>query len=239
MGNLFRILMKIPVFRPLVRFIIGALAIPVFRFFLRRVVRLHNLDAELEKDLERWFSCSLVLLISTAFMEPKLWGWLDDVFVELFNRETGAIDPVVAGLRILLAIGVIESMPDQELFSIVHPRWKLKFDRSQSFWTQLRAQTRPFFKGLVCLHLARSSPVFAILATLVPHGAGMICYALAITQYLIIGLVTSRDRALDLLSEFDRQVAIRRREIIDEFSLIDEPQRSEPAARESAAAARD
>jgi hypothetical protein len=39
----------------------------------------------------------------------------------------------------------------------------------------------------------------------------------AITQYLIIGLVTSRDKALDVLNEFDRHVAIRRRELVEEF----------------------
>ena len=42
---------------------------------------------------------------------------------------------------------------------------------------------------------------------------------MAITQYLIIGLVTSRDRALDVLSEFDRAVAKRRNELIEEFKL--------------------
>jgi hypothetical protein len=48
---------------------------------------------------------------------------------------------------------------------------------------------------------------------------GWVCYLMAITQYLIIGLVTSRDRALDVLSEFDRAVAQRRNELIEEFKL--------------------
>ena len=48
---------------------------------------------------------------------------------------------------------------------------------------------------------------------------GWVCYLLAIAQYLIIGLVTSRDRAMDVLSEFDRAVAERRRELIDEFEI--------------------
>ncbi len=34
--------------------------------------------------------------------------------------------------------------------------------------------------------------------------------------------MTSRDRALDVLSEFDRQVTIRRRELIEEFDLSDQ-----------------
>ena len=46
---------------------------------------------------------------------------------------------------------------------------------------------------------------------------GWVCYLLAITQYLIIGLVTRRDKALDMLSEFDRAVAERRKELVEEF----------------------
>ena len=61
---------------------------------------------------------------------------------------------------------------------------------------------------------------------------GWTCYLLAIAQYLIIGLVTSRDRAMDVLSEFDRAVAQRRRELIEEFDL------EEVAASQAEAAAR-
>ena len=63
---------------------------------------------------------------------------------------------------------------------------------------------------------------------------GWICYLIAITQYLIIGLVTSRDRAIDVLSEFDRQVAKRRQEIVEEFRLDEDgnpqPQNDPPPA---------
>ena len=48
---------------------------------------------------------------------------------------------------------------------------------------------------------------------------GWCCYLLAITQYLIIGLVTSRDRAMDVLSEFDRAVAVRRKQLMEEFEI--------------------
>jgi hypothetical protein len=34
-----------------------------------------------------------------------------------------------------------------------------------------------------------------------------------------MGLVTSKDKALDALSEFDRQVAIRRQELLEEFDV--------------------
>jgi hypothetical protein len=37
---------------------------------------------------------------------------------------------------------------------------------------------------------------------------------LAIAQYLVIGLVTSRDRALDVLASFDAEVAARRDELL-------------------------
>jgi hypothetical protein len=194
------------------------LAIPAFRFVLKRVIRLEKLDAELEKDLEQWFKCSLMLLVSTQFMEPYLFGWLVGDSANIFRGET--IDPILGGLRILLAIGVIELMPDQELFSIVHPGPKFQYDRSRRLWQQIRENVRPLLRGLVCQHINRSSPVFAILAAIVPNTtASVVCYLLAIAQYLIIGLVTSRDRALDVLSEFDRQVAIRRREIIEELNL--------------------
>ena len=46
-------------------------------------------------------------------------------------------------------------------------------------------------------------------------------YGAAIGQYLLIGLVTSRDRVFDVLSEFDRAVAERRRDLIEEFDLED------------------
>ena len=223
MGNLLR---------PLVRFVIGILAIPAFRFFLRRVIRLEQLDAELEKDLEQWFKCSLMLLVSTSFMEPYLFGWLVGDSTNIFKGET--IDPLLGGMRILLAIGVIELMPDQHLFSIVHPGPpRLRYDRSRGFWEQVRENFKPVVRGLVCQHINRSSPVFAILAAIVPNTtASVVCYLIAIVQYLIIGLVTSADRALDVLSEFDRQVAIRRRKLIYEFNLEEAVQ--DRAERESA-----
>jgi hypothetical protein len=192
------------------------LAIPAFRFVLKRV-RVQPLDDELEKDLEQWFKCSLMLLVASRFMEPHLFGWLIGDAANIFQGET--IDPILGGLRILLAIGVIELMPDQDLFSIVHPGPKFQYDRSRAFWPQVRENIKPLVRGLVCQHLNRSSPVFAILAAIVRSDtASAVCYLLAITQYLIIGLVTSRDRALDVLSEFDRQVANRRRQVLEGLS---------------------
>ena len=49
-----------------------------------------------------------------------------------------------------------------------------------------------------------------------------------VAVYLLIGLVTSRDKACDVLTEFDRQVAKRRKALIEEFE-IDQSQESTPA----------
>ena len=289
MGSVFRTLMNLPLFRsalrPVTRVIVGLIAVPAFRFLMRRVFRLQDLDDELEKDLEEWFRGALLLLAASANMEHLLFGWMESV--EWLER----MDWLTMGLRLLLAIGVIEAMPDQELFAVIHPGPpKIKAGKSvfREFWQKKMA----FLKGFVCQHLNRSSPVLAMMAAIVgsqmptlvnthdeilqhasvsawsvvmPIGSltpsatvmahaliaehksditeqeqryrqqrerrivGWTCYLLAITQYLIIGLVTSRDRAMDVLSEFDRAVAQRRRELIEEFHL------AEPAGPQRAA----
>ena len=234
MGSIFRFILRTrilsPIFRPLMRLIVGFIAIPLFRLFLKKVIRLQELDEELEKDLEQWFRGSLLLLVATANMEALLFSWVPPTF-----QEGGNAAWIVVGLRILLAIGVIEAMPDQELFAVIHPGPpKLHYTKERGisgYLREFRLKFRPICKGVVCQHLNRSSPVFAIMAAIFggKYGAdnggterfvvGWVCYGLAITQYLIIGLVTSRDKALDVLSEFDRQVAIRRRELIEEFDI--------------------
>ncbi len=285
--------MNLPIFksvlRPITRVLVGVIAIPIFRFIMRKLFRLQDLDDELEKDLEQWFRGALLLLAATANMEHLLFGWMDRL--DWMDR----MDWLTMGLRLMLAISVIEAMPDQELFAVIHPGPpKIKPGRSalRTFW---RMKWR-FIKGFVCQHLNRSSPVLAMMAAIVgaqlltlseleqskiekanmavwscSHQVGLVnpvqalvametsqlvaqnarvdvseanqialevgqmnskfrrhqerwivgwvCYLLAITQYLIIGLVTSRDRALDVLSEFDRAVAERRRELIEEFQI--------------------
>ena len=279
MGSVFRALMNLPLFRsvlrPITRVIVGLIAIPVFRFILRRVFRLQDLDDELEKDLEEWFRGALLLLAASANMEHLLFGWMEQV--DWLER----MDWLTMGLRLMLAIGVIEAMPDQELFAVIHPG-PPKIKPGKSIFKEFWKQKWTFFKGFVCQHLNRSSPVLAMMAAIVggqlpalvdtheeivrhatvsswsvvlPIGSfspattvmahemiaehrtdidqldqeyrthwerwivGWTCYLLAITQYLIIGLATSRDRAMDVLSEFDRAVAQRRRELIEEFHL--------------------
>lgn len=279
MGSLFRIIMDLPLFRsvlrPISRVFVGLIAIPIFRFIMRRVFRLQDLDKELEKDLEEWFRGALLLLAATANMEHLLFGWMQRV--DWLDRA----DWLTMGLRLMLAISVIEAMPDQELFAVLHPG-PPKMEKGKKIFVQLWQKKWKFLKGFVCRHLNRSSPVLAMmcaiigsqlpsivdhhkeifrqeaitswaycqqcaascpiqnamtvdaLQTLLPdlereadvlarHRerwlVGWVCYLMAITQYLIIGLVTSRDRALDVLSEFDRAVAKRRKELIEEFKL--------------------
>ena len=251
--------------RPITRVLIGAIAIPIFRFILRHVFRLQDMDDELEKDLEQWFRGSLLLLAATANMEHLLFGWANK------------FDWFTIGLRLLLAIGVVEAMPDQELFAVVHPG-PPRLKMGKTIVAQVWRRKFDIVRGLVCQHLNRSSPVLAIMAAIFgaqisathfaaeeaklvvqleerlveqdgmsPEQAqkqasnqarvqtevneeeawkqftvGWVCYLLAITQYLIIGLVTSRDRAMDVLSEFDRAVAQRRRELVEEFDLEDQ-----------------
>ncbi len=234
----------------------------------------------MEKDLEQWFRGSLLLLAATANMEHLLFGWA-------MNWDWFTI-----GLRLLLAIGVVEAMPDQELFAVIHPG-PPKLKPGKTILKQVWERKWEIAKGSICQHLNRSSPVLAIMAAIfgAQVGAeyfaaeeaklavkieanlidsmrvtddegratakvrateqakaqiqiqqerawekftvGWVCYIMAITQYLIMGLVTTRDRAMDVLSEFDRAVAQRRRELVEEFQ-IDEADRVEQEARRQA-----
>lgn len=195
--------------KPLVRLILGLIAIPLCKLFLRRVVRMRDLSVELEKDISQWVRGSLILLVASRNMESFFFGW-----VPVEWREDKVI---LLAARLMLAIGVVEGMPDQSLFSIIHPGPPpLKLERSR-FWASLAGYIRPFVKGLLCQHLNRSSPVFAILTVFLTGPVGWICYGLAITNYLIIGLVSSRDKALNVLQQFDAAVSERRQALVEEL----------------------
>ncbi len=245
MWSLFRILMDIsllkPIVRPITRFFVGAIAVPMFRIFTRKVLRFKTLDAELEKDLEQWFRGAVLLLFATQNMETLLFPWVKPIvqarlahYAQVAGGETGAFSPIevahdekgwiLLGLRVMLAIGVVQMMPDQELFAVIHhgPP-KVNFDKKAKWWPQIRKLAWPFFKGHLCVHLNKSSPVFAILAAIAPGKPGWVCYTMALVQYLIIGLVTSRDKALDVLQIFDETVEQRRNELIEEFELKNDP----------------
>jgi len=242
------------VLRPLVRILVGLIAIPLFRLFARRFTRWDRFNAEVTKDIEQWVRGSLLLLLATANVETALIdsvrGWIptpapseqfnvDDlldahsaisVSAPVANTPQALIGPdgstpprrsrwawISLALRLLLAVGVIEAMPDQALFSIIHPGpGKLLLPPGQRI-RAAREQFWPLVKGLLCRHLDRSSSVLAILSVIIGGRsyveAGWICYFLAIIQFLVIGLVSSRDKAIDVLSRFDAAIERRRVEL--------------------------
>lgn len=215
MGSFLRLLMHLPFMKPLARFVLGMVAIPLFRAFLRHVIRLRDMSQELEKDLEQWFKGSLVLLVATRNMEALLWAWVpgDTDSSDLIKN------PWLLAGRLMLAVGVTELMPDQALFTIIHANPPPLKKTKERGWKAWRRRMLWMIKGMVCKHLDRSSQVLAIMTAIFPGVIGWICYGMAIGQYLIIGLVTSRDKALDVLGEFEKQVQMQREWLIDELSL--------------------
>jgi hypothetical protein len=212
-----------PIARPLTRFIVSLAALPALHFIFRHVHSLERLDDEVEKDLAEWFRGSFLLLLVTANVEAALWHNVIPL-PDLLDKHGW----LGLGLRIMLAIGVVQLMPDQELFTIIHPGPRLpRFRPGRSVWRQVVACWKPFGIGIFCQHLSRSSPVFAILAVIFTGRVGWVCYALACIQYLIIGLATSRARAINVLLLFDEQMAVRRRELMRQFGVINEFARHE------------
>lgn len=203
-----------PVLRPIIRVVTGLVAIPVFRFLLRRVFRVQASDAELERDLEMWFRGAILMLAATANLEDVLFGWTQ------WHLKAGGEAWQIMVLRLLLAIGVIESMPDEDIFSILHrgpPKLKLT---TRSGWANAWSRRRDILRGIAILHLRRSSPVFVIMAVVfggqpgdILHTVGWWCYGFAIAQYLIIALITQRDRISGLLESFDREANSMRGEL--------------------------
>lgn len=214
-----------PLLKPIVRIFLGFIAIPIFRMFVRRVVRVQDLDEELEKDLEQWFRGALLLLIATQNMESTIFFWV---------RQETRESVLFMGGRLLLAIGVIEGMPDQSLFALIYPGPQPpKIERGRVIWSLIR-YLPSLAKGLVCQHLNRSSPVLAILAVIWPDVTiGWICYGMAIGQYLLIGLVASKDKALGVLQKFDEAVARQRQEIEHEVNLLAAARQQEAARYDS------
>ena len=212
-----------PLARPLTRFIVSLAAVPALQFIFRHVSSLERLDDEVEKDLAEWFRGSFLLMLVTANVEAALWHNVIPL-PDLLDKHGW----LGLGLRIMLAIGVVQLMPDQELFTIIHPGPRLpRFKPGRSVWRQIAACWKPFTIGFLCQHLSRSSPVFAILAVIFTGKVGWVCYALACVQYLIIGLATSRARAINVLLLFDEQMAVRRRELMRQFGVINEFARHE------------
>lgn len=195
-SGLFSQVLYKPVLGPVIRVLSGLVAIPLFRFLLRRVLRVQTHDAELERDLEFWFRGAILLLAATANLEDFLFGWTQ------WHQNAEPWLTMLA--RLLLAIGVIECMPDQDLFALVHrkfPKWG---------WKRRQFPLRESLHAAAVLHLKRSSPVLVIMCVVFGGPAGTLdfqvgwwCYGLALLQYLIIALSTDRRRAIALLAALD------------------------------------
>ncbi len=179
-----------PIIRPCTRLLLGFVAIPAFRAMRRKVANQQAWDREFEKDIEQWFRASLLLFRGDRNFET----WLAGILAVRFEHDLSK-SWITAG-RVLLAMGVIEAMPDQQLFSIIHPGPRpLKYDRRADPLAEHPDADRPLLQGGPVPAPQPRSPMLAILAVFFGGPVGWACYFLAITQYLIIGLVTSRDKA--------------------------------------------
>lgn len=228
-GNLLRWAVLRPILKPLTRILVGLIAIPLFRLVIRKGMRMAKVEEELENDIEQWFRAALILLVATANMEHLLFGWVP---LDLEGSQSW----IGVFFRLLLVIGVIELMPDQALFSVLHSG-PMNLPIGKRLFHELWQDRVKWLKKIGCMHLNRSSPVFAMMSAifggdpdLPPATIGWTCYVLAITQYLIIALITSADKAGDLLSSFDRAIAEQREDLIEEFVSREDEEASEAPA---------
>lgn len=229
-GNLIRWAVLRPLLKPLTRILVGLIAIPLFRLVVKKGMRIAKVEEELENDLEQWFRAALILLVATANMEHLLFGWVP---LDLEGDQSW----IGVFFRLLLVIGVIELMPDQALFAVLHSG-PINLPVGKGMMRELWTDRIKWIKKISCIHLNRSSPVFAIMSAIfggdsntAASAIGWVCYFLAITQYLIIALITTTDKAGDILSHFDRVIAEQRDEIIEEF--LQENEEEEPTQAEA------
>ena len=212
--------------RPISRVIAGVLAVKVCRFVMKRIGKVQVVDAEFERDIEHWFRASLVLLVATANVE-----WL------LFGERTDLESHwswLILGFRLLIVAGVIEAMPDQEIYAILH-RGPPKVPFGKGFWQRWWDARWQIWGGIFNQHIKRSSPVLAFLAAIFggPPGGdawvvGWMCYGLSIGQFLYIALVTTRDKAREALAKFDAQVSEIRQTLSHEGDVPPEGGREAP-----------
>ena len=221
-GNLFQWTVLRPIIKTLTRILVGLIAIPLFRLVVHKSGRIAKLEAELEKDLEEWFRAALVLLVATANMEHLIFGWVP---FDLLGDERW----IGAFFRLLLVVGVIELMPDQALFSVLHSG-PLNLPIGKRLFHNLWNNRTDWIKKIGAVHLNRSSPVFAMMSAIFGGepdapgtSIGWICYVLAIVQYLIIALITSVDKAGELLEKYDKAIGEQRKDLVDEFTKEDKP----------------
>lgn len=231
-GNLIRWAVLRPLLKPLTRILVGLIAIPIFRLIMRKGMRMAKVELELEQDLEQWFRAAVILLVATANMESLLFGWVP---LDLQGSDSW----IGVFLRLLLVIGVIELMPDQALFAVLHSG-PLKLPVGKRILIELWQNRVFWIKKMGCVHLNRSSPVFAMMSAIfggdpdLPSAAiGWACYGVAIIQYLIIALITTADKSGDLLTTYDKAIEQQRENIIEEFVEEDSPETQKKSATEA------
>ena len=99
MGSLVQWLYNLPgirlITKPITRTLLKLIAIPIFRFLLKYLLRIDVISQELEKDLTQWFRASVLLLFATHNMEEIL-------FQSKWHEQE--LDAVLFGLRLFLAI---------------------------------------------------------------------------------------------------------------------------------------
>ena len=195
---------------------VGLIAIPIFRLFLKHELRGAKVEEEPEHDLEQWFRAAVILLVATANMEHYIFGWVP------LDLEGGQAW-VGVFFRLLLVVGVTELMPDQALFGVIHGG-AFEFPVGKGMCRKLWEEKKEWAEKVACKHLNRSSPVLAMMSAIfggeagtVDSTIGWVCFTLAIIQYLIIALITSADKAGDLIGSFDRAVAEQREDLVEEF----------------------
>ena len=168
---------------------------------------------------------NMMQLIHHIGIEPMLVGLGDYIEADFRRWELFDKTPRVASHS---ENGVIELMPDHALFGVLHSG-PLNLPIGKRLFLDLWNDRVSWIKKIGCVHLNRSSPVFAMMSAIFggdpdSPGAsiGWICYGLAISQYLVIALMTSTDKAGDLLAKYDRTIAEQREDLVDEFTEHDD-----------------
>ncbi|MDB4369324.1 hypothetical protein N9Z19_00700 [Akkermansiaceae bacterium] len=156
--NLLRWEILRPILKPITRIVVGLIAIPIFRLFLKHELRGAKVEEEPEHDLEQWFRAAVILLVATANMEHYIFGWVP------LDLEGGQAW-VGVFFRLLLVVGVTELMPDQALFGVIHGG-AFEFPVGKGMCRKLWEEKKEWAEKVACKHLNRSSPVLAMMSAI-------------------------------------------------------------------------
>ena len=141
--------------RPLTRLIMRLAALPALRFCSTTSRRSNVWTTSWRRIWRNGFAASLLLLLVTANMEVLLWHPLIP-FPDLMDEHKW----FGVGLRIMLAIAVVQLMPDQELFTVIHPGPRIpRFPPGTSLGGKIRllgSRCASVFSGSTSADLRRS-----------------------------------------------------------------------------------